>query len=111
MSSLVLGQHSSLQLFDLELEDTPSIGTHGTRCALKTMFWVVGVGMPPVHTIQEWGTDQCTEVQAFPLPRNEIPPSWVILSGRHNLQLESIKVGIVCMHNSFSELVLLSNYV
>jgi hypothetical protein len=35
----------------------------------------------------------------------------VILSGTHNLGLESIRVGVVCLHNSFVELMLLSNYV
>jgi hypothetical protein len=50
-------------------------------------------------------------VQASLLPRNEIHPSLVRLSGRHNLQLESTRVGVVCLHNSFGELRLLSNYV
>jgi hypothetical protein len=35
----------------------------------------------------------------------------VRLSGRHNLQLESTRVCVVCLHNSFGELGLLSNYV
>jgi hypothetical protein len=34
-----------------------------------------------------------------------------ILSDTHSLQLESTRVGVVCLHNSFIELVLLSNYV
>jgi hypothetical protein len=111
MSSLVLRQPPSLQRFDLEPEDTSSIGTHGTHCALQTMFRVVGVGMPLVHTIQEWGTDQCTRVEAFPLPQNELHPSLVILSDTHDLRLESTRVCVVCLHNSFVELVLLSNYI
>jgi hypothetical protein len=49
--------------------------------------------------------------QASLLPRNEIHPSLVRLSGRHNLQLESTRVGVVCLHNTFGELGLLSNYV
>jgi hypothetical protein len=50
-------------------------------------------------------------VQASLLPRNEIHPSLVRLSGRHNLQLESTRVGVICLHNSFGELGLPSNYV
>jgi hypothetical protein len=98
-------------LFDLEPEDTSSIGTHGTHCALQIMFQVVGVGMPLAHIVQEWETDQCTGVQAFPLHRNEIHPSLAILSDTHSLQLESTRVGVVYLHNSFVELVLLSNYL
>jgi hypothetical protein len=75
------------------------------------MFRVVRVGMPLAHIVQEWEIDQCTGVQAFLLHQNEIHPSLVILSGRHNLQLESTRVGVVCLHNSFVKLVLLSNYV
>jgi hypothetical protein len=52
MSSLVLRQHTSLQWFDQELEDTSSIGICGTHCALPTMFRVVGVSMPLVHIFQ-----------------------------------------------------------
>jgi hypothetical protein len=52
MLSLVLRQHSSLQWFDQEPEDTSSIGTHGTHCAQQTMFWVVRVGMPLVRIFQ-----------------------------------------------------------
>jgi hypothetical protein len=52
MSSLVLRQHPSLQRFDLEPEDTSSIGIRGTHCALKTMFRVVVVDMPLVHIFQ-----------------------------------------------------------
>jgi hypothetical protein len=75
------------------------------------MFRVVGVGMPLAHIVQELGTDQCTGVQAFPLPRNETHPSLVILSDTHDLQLESTRVCVICLHNSFVKLVLLSNYV
>jgi hypothetical protein len=85
MLSLVLRQHLSLQRFDLESEDTSSIETHGTHCAHQTMFRVVGVSMPLVHTVQEWGMDQCTGVQAFPLSRNELHPSLVILLDTHDL--------------------------
>jgi hypothetical protein len=52
MSSLVLRQHTSLQRFDLEPEDTSSIRIRGTHYAMQTMFWVVGVGMPLVHIFQ-----------------------------------------------------------
>jgi hypothetical protein len=75
------------------------------------MFRVIGVGMPLAHIIQEWGTDQCIGVQAFLLHRNESHPSLVILLGTHNLGLGSTRVGIICLHSSFVELVLLSNYV
>jgi hypothetical protein len=75
------------------------------------MFWVVGVGTQLVHIFQEWEMDQCTGVQAFLLHRNEIHPSLAMLSGNHSLQLESTGVGVVCLHNSFVELGLLSNYV
>jgi hypothetical protein len=34
----------------------------------------------------------------------------VNLSGRHNLQLESARVVVACLHNSFGEIGLLSNY-
>jgi hypothetical protein len=34
----------------------------------------------------------------------------VKLSGRHNLQLESARVVVACLHNSFDELELPSNY-
>jgi hypothetical protein len=50
-------------------------------------------------------------VQAFLLHQNEVHPSLVILLGKHNLPLESTRVGVICLHNSFIELVLLSNYV
>jgi hypothetical protein len=67
--------------------------------------------MPLVHIFQEWGTDQCIRVQASLLHRNGSHPSLVILSGTHNLRLESTRVGGVCLHNSFVEPVLLSGYV
>jgi hypothetical protein len=67
--------------------------------------------MLPVHIVQEWGTDQCTEVQASLLPRNEIHPSLVILSDTHNLRLGITRVDVVCLHNTFVELVLLLSYV
>jgi hypothetical protein len=110
MSSLVLRQHPSLQRFDLEPKDTSSIETRGTHCAQQIMFRVTGVGMPLVHIVQEQGKDQCTGVQASLLPRNVIHPSLVRLSGRHNLQLESTRVCVVCLHNSSVELGLLLNY-
>jgi hypothetical protein len=53
MLSLVLRQHPQYQWFNPELEDTSSIGIHGTHCALQTMFRVVGVGMPLVNIVQE----------------------------------------------------------
>jgi hypothetical protein len=111
MSSLVLRQHPSLQRFDLEPEDTSSSGIHGTHCAPQTMFRVTGVDMLLVHIVQEHGKDQCTRVEASLLPRNVIHPSLVRLSGRHNLQLESTRVCVACLHNYFGELGLLSNYV
>jgi hypothetical protein len=111
MSSLVLRQHPSLQWFDLEPEDTSSIEIRGTHCAPQTMFRVTGVGMLPVHIVQEQEKDQCTRGQASLLPRNVIHPSLVRLSGRHNLQLESTRVCVACLHNSFGELGLLSNFV
>jgi hypothetical protein len=111
MSSLVLRQHLSLQWFDLEPEDTSSIEIHGTHCAPQIMFWVTRVGMLLVHIVQEQGKDQCTGVQASLLSRNMIHPSLVRLSGRHNFQLESTRVCVACLHNSFGKLGLLSNYV
>jgi hypothetical protein len=111
MSSLVLRQHPSLQWFDLEPEDTSLIEISGTHCAPQTMFRVTGVGMLLVHIVQEQGKDQCTGVQASLLPQNEIHPSLVRLSGKHNLQLESTRVCVACLHNSFGVLGLLSNYV
>jgi hypothetical protein len=39
-----------------------------------------------------------------------IHPSLVNLSGRHNLQLESARVVVACLHNSIGEIGLLSNY-
>jgi hypothetical protein len=63
MSSLVQGQHLSLQRFDQEPEDTFSIVTRGTHYAQQTMFRVVEVGMPLVHIAQASGMDQCTWVQ------------------------------------------------
>jgi hypothetical protein len=50
-------------------------------------------------------------VQASLLPQNVIHPSLVRFSGRHNLQFESTRVCVICLHNSFGELGLLSNYV
>jgi hypothetical protein len=79
MSSLVLRQHPLLQWFDREPEDTSSIETRGTHYAQQTMFRVTGVVMPLVHIVQEQGKDQCTGVQASPLPRNVIYPSSVRL--------------------------------
>jgi hypothetical protein len=38
MSSLVQGQHLLLQRFDLETEDTYSIGTRGTHYVQQTRF-------------------------------------------------------------------------
>jgi hypothetical protein len=52
MLNLVPRQHPSLQWFDLEPEDTSSIGTHGTHYALQTMFRVIGVGMPLIRIFQ-----------------------------------------------------------
>jgi hypothetical protein len=64
MSSLVLRQHSLLQWFDRETEDTSSIETRGTHYVLQTRFRVTRVGMPLVHIVQEQEKDQYTEVQA-----------------------------------------------
>jgi hypothetical protein len=111
MLSLVPRQHPPHQWFDQEPKDTSSIGIHGTHCALQTMFQVVGVSMPLAHIVQELETDQCTVVQAFLLHQNESHPSLVILSGTHNLGLESTRVSVVCLHNSFVELVPLPSYV
>jgi hypothetical protein len=99
-----------LQQFDLEPEDTSLIETRGTHYVQQTMFRVTGVGMPLVHIVQEQGKDQYTGVQASLLPQNMIHPSLVRLSGRHNLQLESTRVCVSCLHNSSDELELLSNY-
>jgi hypothetical protein len=52
MSSLVQGQHLSLQWFDQESEDTSSIVTCGTHYAQQTKSRVVEVGMPLVHIAQ-----------------------------------------------------------
>jgi hypothetical protein len=110
MLSLALRQHLLLQQFDLEPEDTSSTKTRGTHYIQQTWFWVAGVGMPLVHTFQEQGKDQCTGVQAFLLPRNVIHPLLVRLSDRHNLQLKSTRVSVVCLRNSSVELGLSSNY-
>jgi hypothetical protein len=99
-----------LQQFDLEPEDTSLIETRGTHYVQQTMFRVTRVGMPLVHIVQEQGKDQYTGVQASLLPRNVIHPSLVKLSGRRNLQLESTRVCVACLHNSFYELELPSNY-
>jgi hypothetical protein len=50
---LHLGQHLSLQWFDLEPEDTSSIVTHGTHYVRRTRFRVAEVGMPLAHIFQE----------------------------------------------------------
>jgi hypothetical protein len=110
MSSVVLRQHLLLQWFDREPEDTSSIETHGTHYVRQIMFRVTGVGMPLVHIVQEQEKDQYTRVQASLLPQNVIHPSLVKPSGRHNLQLESTRVSVVCLRNSSDELELLSNY-
>ena len=111
MLNLVPGQHQLFPRFDQEPEDTSSIVTRGTRYVQQTMFRGAAVNTPLVHIAKVPEMDQCTRVQASLLPRNEIPPSLVILSDTHSLQLESTRVGVVCLHNSFVELVLLSNYV
>jgi hypothetical protein len=111
MSSLVLRKNLLLQQFDLEPEDTSLTEIRGTHYAPQTMFRVTGVGRPLVHIFQGLEKDQCTGVQASLLPRNEIYPSLVRLSGRHNLQLESTRVCVACLHNSSIELGLHSNYV
>jgi hypothetical protein len=49
-------------------------------------------------------------VQASLLPRNVIHPSLAKLSGRHNLQLESTRVVVACLHNSSGELGLLLGF-
>jgi hypothetical protein len=110
MSSLVLRQHPILQWFDREPEDTSSIETRGTHYVQQTRFRVTGVGTPLVHIFQGQEKDQCIEVQVSPLHRNVIHPSLVKLSGKHNLQLESARVVVACLHNSSVELELLSNY-
>jgi hypothetical protein len=53
MSSLVQGQHLSLQWFDWESEDTSSIVTRGTHYVQRTRFWVIGVGMQLAHIFLE----------------------------------------------------------
>jgi hypothetical protein len=53
MSSLVQGQHLSLQWFDRDPEDTSSIMTHGTHYVLQTRFQVVEVDTPLAHIFQE----------------------------------------------------------
>jgi hypothetical protein len=64
-------------------------GPHCSRIGNRPMYWV----------------------QAFLLHRNGLHPSLVILSGTHNLWLESTRVDVVCLHNSFVKLVPLSSYV
>jgi hypothetical protein len=53
MSSLVQGQHLSLQWFDLEPEDTSSTETRGTHYVQQTRFRVAGVGTLLAHIFQE----------------------------------------------------------
>jgi hypothetical protein len=52
MSSLVQGQHLSLQWFDLEPEDTSLVEIHGTHYVQQTRFRVTKVGMPLVRICQ-----------------------------------------------------------
>jgi hypothetical protein len=52
MSSLVQGQHLSLQRFDLVPEDISSIVTHGTHYVQQTRFWGAEVNTPLVHIAQ-----------------------------------------------------------
>ena len=110
MSSPVQGQHQLLQWFDREPEDTSSVVTRGTHCAQQTRFRGAEVSMLLVHIAQALGMDQCIWVQVSLLPRNAIHPSLVKLSGTHNLQLESARVDVACLHNSSVELGLLLNY-
>jgi hypothetical protein len=110
MSSLALRQHLLLQQFDPKPEDTSLAETHGTHYVQQTWFRVVGVGMPLVHIVQEQGKGQCTGVQASLLSRNVLPPSLVRLSGRHDLQRESTRVDVACLHNFSIELGLSSSY-
>jgi hypothetical protein len=110
MSSLALRKHLLLQWFDQEPEDTSLIETRGTHYVQQTRFRVAEVGTPLVHIAQAQEKDQCTEVQASLLPQNVLPPSLVKLSGRHNLQPESTRAYVVCLHNFSNELVLSSNY-
>jgi hypothetical protein len=53
MSSLVQGQHLSLQRFDQEPEDTSSIVTRGTHYAQQTMFREAAVDTPLAHIFLE----------------------------------------------------------
>jgi hypothetical protein len=53
MSSLVQGQHLSLQWFDLEPEDTSLVETRGTHYVQQTRFRVVEVDTPLAHIFQE----------------------------------------------------------
>jgi hypothetical protein len=74
MSSLVRGQHLSLQWFDREPEDTSSIVTRGTHYAQQTMFWVVGVDMPLVHIAQVQEKGPIYLGASFPLtPKRDTP--------------------------------------
>ena len=110
MSSLALGQHLLLQLFDLEPEDISSIKTRGTHYVQQTRFRVAEVGMPLARIVQGQGKDQCIKVQALLLPRNVLHPSLGRPSDRHNLPPENIRAFAVCLHNFSGELGLSSNY-
>jgi hypothetical protein len=110
MSSLALRKHLLLQWFDQESEDTSSIETRGTHYVLQTRLQVAEVDMPLVHIAPVQEKDQCTGVLASLLPRNVLPPSLVKPSGRHNLQPESTRAYVVCLHNFSNELELSSNY-
>jgi hypothetical protein len=53
MSSVVQGQHLSLQWFDLEPEGISLTETRGTHYALQTRFRVTKVDTPLAHIFQE----------------------------------------------------------
>jgi hypothetical protein len=79
---------------------TSSAATRGRCHGLLPMMVVTPAFMPRFHTSQEWGMIQCNEVIASLSLQISSRPSLAKPLSTHDLQPQTVKVGISCLHSS-----------
>jgi hypothetical protein len=82
------------------------------RCRelLPTMV-VTPTCMPRFHTSQVWGMVRCSKVIAFLSLQTSLRPSLMKPSSAHDLQPQTVKVGVSCLHSSLGVTLRLLSYL
>jgi hypothetical protein len=71
------------------------------RCRrLQPTTVVIPACMPHFHTSQVWGMARCSEVMALLSLQNSLRLSLAKPSSTHDLQPQTVKVGVSCLHSS-----------